>query len=367
MSVESPTYEIAAGGALRGVERAIHLTRGGRRDWVRRCVTLIAIVYVPILVLGIADRLVSGEWPEMLVAVSTHVRALVAIPLLIAAEPLVDARARSLGTYMVSSGIVQDVDEYRTVVTRSVRRRDSIAAESVVLILAVASTLVDSPYFGAHRFAEWGMLPAAVVFRFLLLRWVWRWLLWFRFLWGLSRLPLALRATHPDRLAGLGPVLEPAFAFCVVIVACGATLAAAWADITALEGLRPDAFIYPAVTFTVIVLIVVTLPGVVFTGAMYKAREASLVRYGALSQRYAAAFDARWGDARGEDALGAADISGLCDLGGSYTVVPESRIVLWSPRLLQVATAAALLPMLPLAFYELGVSSIVERLGKVLL
>lgn len=361
-------YEIASGGALRDVERAVHLTRGTDRDWVRRVVAILAIVYVPLLVFGGISRIVSGEWIPALTQVSTHVRGLVAIPLLLAAEHLVDARARAFGNYMISSGLALPVeDAYRAAVARAVQWRDSAIAETALLVISIGSLLFKATYVGTDALAIWGELPEVIVFRFLLLRWAWRWLLWTVFLWRLSRMPLALRATHPDRFAGLGPVLGPAYAFTAVIAGCSAAIAGGWADHMLQAHAPLSTFYKPTIAYAVLSIMLVLAPGSVFAAMLYRARRTGLGSYGAFAQRYVDAFDAKWMAARGQDALGAADISGLADLGGSYVVVGEMRVVPWALRLIKITVAAALVPVLALALIEHNVSELIAQLGKALL
>jgi hypothetical protein len=362
-------YEIAAGGLLHDVERAVHVTRGGRRDWLRQAAAVVALIYVPPVVIGVAMRLITGEWSRGITQIATHVRVLVTIPLLIAAEPFVDARARGFGDYLMSSGLVRAAErEYLDVVARSVRMRESVVIEAGTFVIAVASAFVSGTYMeGASSANMWGTLPSVIAFRFLLLRWVARWTLWGGFLWRVSRLPLSLRATHPDRMAGLGPALGPAYALAAVVTAISAAIVGGWADTIARTDRPLTSFIPPAVAFVVLALGVALAPGCVFIGKLYRARKAALGSYGALAQRYADAFDVRWRDARGEDALGTGDISGLCDLGGSYTVIPESRVLPWSPRLVQVIVAAAVVPVLPLLLAELGAVKVITQLAKTFL
>lgn len=362
------TYEIASGGPVRHLERVTHLTRGIDRDWVRRVVALVAIVYVPVLLFGIGTRVVTGEWPFVVQEVSTHARALVTIPLLLFAERLVDDRARGFGEYLIASGLARPVEaEYHAAVARTVRLRDSVIAEGMLLLVAVATMFASDTYLGVQALVMWSTLPAIVVFRFLLLRWLWRWMLWTVFLWRISRLPLALRATHADRLAGLGPALGPSYAFAAVVMGCAATISGGWLDQMLYAGRPVSAFYDVAIAFVVIAVVVAHAPTCVFIGVLYRVRQSGLARYGALMQRYVAAFDARWIDARGETALGAEDISGLADLGGSYRVIPEARVVPGSRRLLQTIVAAAVLPMLPLGLVAVGFMSLLERLAKALL
>lgn len=368
MTAAVATYEITAGGPVRRFERIIHLARGVERDWQRRAIAIGAVVHLPVLLFGVGMRVVTGQWPLVIQEVSTHARALVALPLLLFAQRLVDDRARSFGEYLIASEIVQPAEAaYHAALTRSVRLRDSTVVEATLVVLAIASLFASGTYLGGRALVMWASLPAIIVFRFLLLHWLWRWVLWIVFLWRISRLPLALRSTHPDRLAGLGPALGPSYAFAAVVAGCSAMISGGWVDQMLYAGRPVSSFYDVAIAFIVTAVVVAHAPGCVFIGVLYRARKNTLKRYGAFAQRYVVAFDTRWNDERGEAALGAPDISGLADLGGSFVVVPETRVVPGSRRLLHVIVIAALIPMLPLALIAVGFFSLLHQLGKVLL
>ncbi len=59
----------------------------------------------------------------------------------------------------------------------------------------------------------WFVYVSLPVFQFLLCRWYFRLLIWARFLWQVSRIPLSLVPTHPDRVGGLGFLANTAYAF----------------------------------------------------------------------------------------------------------------------------------------------------------
>jgi len=367
MTTAAATYEIAAGGPIHRFERVIRLTRGAEQDWLRRAVAIGALVHLPLLLFAVGTRLFTGAWPFVVQELSTHARALVAIPLLLFAQRLVDDRARGFGEYLITSGIAQPVEAaYHATVARSTRLRDSLITEIALVAVTIVSLFASGTYLGGRELVTWASLPAIVVFRFLLFHWLWRWVLWIGFLWRISRLPLALRSTHPDRLAGLGPALGPSYAFAAVVAGCAAMISGGWIDQMLYAGRPVSTFYDVAVTFVVIAVIVAYAPACVFIGVLYRVRKSGLVHYGSLAQRYVAAFDTRWVDARGDAALGAADISGLADLGGTYSVIPETRVLPGSRRLLRVIVAAALVPMLPLAMIAVGFVSLLEQLGDML-
>src|SRR6185369_2998131 len=60
------------------------------------------------------------------------------------------------------------------------------------------------------------------MYRFLLLRWLWRMYLWASFLYFVSKLDLALIPTHPDKAAGLGFLSEAQLKFGIIAFAFGA-------------------------------------------------------------------------------------------------------------------------------------------------
>jgi len=57
------------------------------------------------------------------------------------------------------------------------------------------------------------------------MRWYLRFVVWYRFLWQVSRIDLNLVPTHPDRCAGLGFLGKSAYAFGPILFAQSAMLA----------------------------------------------------------------------------------------------------------------------------------------------
>src|SRR5262245_45021771 len=122
-----------------------------------------------------------------------------------------------------------------------------------------------------------------------------------------------------------------------------------------------------AITYVLVVVVLALLPTCVFVPALYRARRIGLTTFGAFAHRCAVAFDERWMGASGAEALDDAEISSLCDLGGSYEAVDQTKVVPWSPRLVLTLVGCSIAPMVPLVLYELGVPELVRHLGEVLL
>ena len=356
-----------ARGTLTPPDGSGHLVLGavppGPREMWRRVMAVLVFTCLPVLVVGLGWRIYSGEWPLALTRISTHARAFLAIPLLLCAEALVDVRVREACLYLADSGIIGEAPgAYRSLVARYTRIRDSIAAQVVVLVIATVSLFLDWTYVDGAAPSVWGALPVTLVFRFLLVRWLWRWLLWDRLLWGVSRLPLRLRSTHPDRLAGLEPLLGPGHAFAAVVAGGAVALAGGWADLMLRTGVSSATLRVPAVSFAVVAIAVATAPTLSFIPHLYRARKDGLAIYGVFAAQVTDAFESRWFNTDGGLALRKQDISSLCDLGGAYEVIVGTRVVPWSHRLGLVVGVGALAPIVPLFLADVGVAEIGARL-----
>jgi hypothetical protein len=111
-------------------------------------------------------------------------------------------------------------------------------------------------------------------------------------------------------------------------------------------------------------------PLIVFTPKLARARRQGLADFGTLASRYVGAFENKWvrGEAStSEPLLGSADIQSLADLGNSYAVVQEMRLVPFGVKDVTRLAAGAAVPLLPLTLTIFSLEELVTWLIKVLL
>jgi hypothetical protein len=119
--------------------------------------------------------------------------------------------------------------------------------------------------------------------------------------------------------------------------------------------------------FVVFFVCVIFAPLIMFTPQMARSRGKGLAEYGLLAQRYVEGFQKKWivdYGSNSEELLGTGDIQSLADLGNSYTVVNEMRLVpfgLQDMTRLAVATAA---PMVPLLLLVWSPEEVITRIIK---
>jgi hypothetical protein len=363
-------YRFAVGGPLRRIEELLGISRGDRLDWLRRAAAAILIAYLPGVALGALWRLWSGEWPDQLTRWAMHARWLGAAPLLFLGEYLVDTRAHHALLYLGSAELLpaSQLQAYRRDREWIEQLRDSFSAELILLGIALISALsVIWGVLGVPPARWWSGLLSLTLFRFLLLRWLWRWFLWGAFLRLLSRRQLRLTVLHPDRLGGLGPLADPASAFCAAIAAGAVAMAGGFADRMASEGVSAAVFQRPVAAYLAVTYLMAMSPMWSFTRSLYRARRDGLRYYGALATRYCNAFEQRWLRSSGGMALGSADIQSLADLGSSFEVAAGIQVLPLDRRLAVGVVAAGVVPMLPLVLTEIGFGELVAVALKALL
>jgi hypothetical protein len=317
---------------------------------------------------GFSERLLSMS------AIGTHVRLLVVIPLLFLCETILDPRVRAFAVSIVRAQVVPaaGVPALDAEIANVLRRKDAWLPEFSCAVLALLWTALGSHlhlhFYGATAVAEPGRLGTGValtglwywtvcltVFRFLLLRWIWRLALWCHCLWSLSRLDLNLVPTHPDGAAGLGYLEAVHAQLFPLVLAISAIQAASVAEEFAVGSMRFEGA-FPALGLLIAVQAAMVLgPLLIFAPKLWQARLDALERYNELASHYVNTFDQKWlgkGAAPTEPLLGTPDLQSLADLGTAVSRVQDMRWVPFSTRLLTSTVIATLLPVLPLILFK---------------
>lgn len=372
-SQEATGFSLVLGGPLFRVLRRARLS-GDALEWLhRRMVLLFCAAWVPLLLLSAFEGHALGDALEIpfLHDIEAHVRFLVALPLLLVAERQVHRRLEPIVRKFLELGIVspEDRPRFQGLIDSTMRARNSVTAEVTLLVFVYTVglwvwwnqvALGSASWYGTPDGTSiqltsagyWYFFVSLPIFQFLLLRWYLRYVLWFSFLWRVSRLDLRLVPLHPDRMAGFGFLGESSTAFAAIFVAEGTMLSGLIANRTFHAG--QDLLSFKPEIFGLLVFLVVAALGplTVFAGHLSRAKSRILEDFDALAHRYAVTFEQKWGrggKSREGELLGNADIQSFADLGNSYAVAQEIRrvpFVLHDVTPLVLATCVPLLPLL---------------------
>jgi len=366
-------FSIVAGGPLNGFFKRIGLSGESLELVGRRTLVVALFAWLPLLALSIGEgNAWSGVQQVFLLDVDVHVRLLVALPLLLAAEPHVHERMKGSVTQFLDRGIVTDAARPQfDAALHSLRRlRESRFAEIALVVLVyavgigviwrqVVSLDVDTWYragdAGATRISLagwWYALVSLPLFQFLIYRWYVRLGMWAWFLWKVSRAGLSPIPAHPDRSGGLGFLSALCYAFWPLLLAHGVLISGVvWAGIL-FDGRTLLQYSLEIVVATTAILLFIFGPLLVFIPTLVAAKRTGLKTYGMLAQRYVRDFDRKWLDdeARPQDALlGNPDIRTLADLSHAYDRVASMRLVPINWGIAIQLAIVVLVPMAPLA------------------
>jgi hypothetical protein len=243
---ESPDFSLVLGGPLYQLFRRAHLSGGVLELLHRRIIVITLVAWLPLLVLSVLDghALGGGVTLPFLHDIETQIRFLIAIPVLIVAELIVHVRLRPVVQSFVKRNLVvrEELPKFNAAIDSAIRLRNSVPVELGLLVFVWTAghwlwrsqgALGTSTWYaipeGAHlhltRAGYWLAFVGVPIFQFIMLRWYLRLVIWFRFLWQVSKLNLHFIPTHPDRAAGLAFLGKSSYAFGPILFAQGAMLA----------------------------------------------------------------------------------------------------------------------------------------------
>lgn len=388
---EDGDFSLVLGGPLYQLFRRAHLAGDGLELLRRRVVFLTAFAWLPLLVLAAWEGHAWGGGVEVpfLRDFDVHVRFLVALPLLVLAELVVNRRMKPVLGQFRARGLIAEsaLARFDASVAAALRLRNSILAEvlllafvygvGVLLMWRTNAALDVSSWYGTpvggrlHPSVAgwWFGLVSLPTFQFLLLRWYFRLAIWARFLLQVSRLELRLVPTHPDRAAGLGFLGALSYAFSPLLVAQGALLAGVLANRIVYAGEKLPDFKVEIIGMVAAMVLFVVGPSMVFGPALARAKRDGQREYGVLAQRYVREFDVKWlrgGAPSDEPFVGSGDIQSLADLGNSYQVINEMRKVPFSMRTVFELGVTTLAPIAPLLLTMFPLSDLLGQLLRII-
>lgn len=391
VSSERPIqFSLVAGGPFHALlSRLGLLGADGLPAW-RTAFILALLAWVPPAVLAISQSLIRDGYSGwgFFSDGTVYTRYLVAVIAMVATERFADGRITVLINQFLQARLL-DLDareKFRAIVARADRQASWPLVEAILLLLALGWSWL-SFYFvstaAASGWEEWTVdgvsrlswagtlaeLLANPIFLFLMMRWLWRFLVWTLLLFRVARLPLRLTAVHPDRAGGLIFLALFPGIFSGFVFALSSVVSSSLVKTMAL--LAPSqVYIWFAVCGWVLFMALIFLaPLFFFSSPLYQVREQALIEYGRLAQLHHQAFHNAWigSDRQPEELLGHQDPSSTADLNACVQAVLDMRMVpLDRDAIIQILAAAAV-PFLAVLVYQVPLSEILKWIAGAIL
>jgi len=309
-------------------------------------------------------------------------RLLVVIPLLVLASHGIGVGLGMAMRYLEETSLVPDsenatYEDARQDLERRVRSRPMMVFILFLAILVAWFVFRDSLEVGlvADRSdwivsqgdgdltmaGWWYVFVSRPVVSFLILLWAWRYLCWCVFLLRLATIELRILPAHPDRTGGLLPLAKAHIKFVAVGFALNTALAGTIAN-ELLYGTMTKGEARPLIVFfTVVTVLMISLPLVVFVPGLVKAKYDGIIEYGHIGHDITSAFDARWRDG-GDKLLDTADSSATADFGADYDLVRQLRPYPLGLQQLIASTVLLALPFAPLRLTHIPLTDLLKKL-----
>jgi hypothetical protein len=377
------------GGPTQEVQARLGLAAPGQVLVARRVAVFLLFTWVPLLVLTAIEGTLwdNGKSTGLLVDYGAWARYVVAAPLMIAAEAMA---GRMLG------GIVERFEElipaadpecarFAQIVGGLRRLRDLPHAAVAMTMLAYVISISMARAFPLETLAGWQrtssepmllslagwwvVVVSLPLLLLLVLSWVWRLVLWTRFLLLVSRLDLHLVPAHPDKAASIGFVGHSLRGFALLAAAIGALVAGSVANDVMHAGATLADMRYRIAGVVVFCIVLFTAPLLAFAPLLQREWRRGVHHYDNLARDLGREFDLQWltrRAARGAAMLEKPDYSAAADL---YSVVDRIHDLRWIPvdlSSLAVLAVASLLPFVPVVFMAVPTDVVVSTLTSLL-
>jgi hypothetical protein len=384
--------EFELGGPAYRLMQRIGLIKGAGPSVGRRTIGFLLITWVPLLLFSLIEGRALGPTPResLLLDFATYARFFLAVPLIFMAEVIVGPRLRTAGLQFIRGNLIrpEDLPAVEAAIARVQRRREALLPELIILGLALmgawyltietlaGETAVTWRYIthpdgiGLSLAGFWYQLIAVPLLQFFVYRWLWRLIIWTLFLRDLSRLPLRLVATHPDRAGGLGFLGGAHVSLAIFPFAFSCVLSAFVAFQVYFEAVPIETFKALFVVYLVLMELICLGPLLLFVPMLARTRRTGLREYSILLSTHNSAFERKWVTGQhppDESTLGSVDNSSLADLGGGFGMIQEMKLFPFTRQhILQIAVIASL-PGLPLIFLVMPVGELLTLLAGALL
>jgi hypothetical protein len=320
---EGSDFLIAHGGPFYELQSRLGLLYRHNLAAGRRAVLFAAIAWLPLALLSFAQGTATGEFAQrpFLLDFSAYARFLLAVVIFVLMEATAEQRLRRLAAHFVESDLVprRQLPEAAAALVKALRRLEARPAELVAVVAAYvlsyatikgSQRIVPEPWLGTFQDGVlhlslagwWCLLISAPLFFFLLVRWIWRFIVWAGLLRDLAKLDLQLAAMHPDRTGGLAFISHYPPVFSAFFCAEQRIRRRIGQGDPACRHRLPHLYVMAA--WLVLIIVLFVLPLTAFMRPLGEFKKRTLLESSALAKRANRAIEQRWlGHARDQRTL----------------------------------------------------------------
>jgi hypothetical protein len=351
-------FSLFAGDLFNRIFNHIWLSSRSVTHLAGRSLALSGVTWGPMAVFAACQGLYSAhiEARNFFADYAAYGQFIIAIPLFVVAERVVDRHTRDAARQFLLSGAIapRDLAKVGPIHARVRRMRLDKRAERAWFALAyLLSFFTIGPemigrgpqstwHTGAgaqHAFTfpggltiagAWLMFAALPILNYIWIRLAWKIVIWTTYLYRMSRLQLQIVASHPDLTGGIGFISTVQAKWAIVIFAYGVSnVAAVIAYKVGIEHASPLLMPVwaPAVGFVILAPSLFTVPLLMFTRALFRAKRRAMAAYRGHVRELAVSVESRWFSAHVADGAQLGDLANLNSMAAALARVEQMRVV----------------------------------------
>lgn len=378
-------FSLGIGGPLYNLLNKTGLIKKPLLRYKRRIAIITLITWLPLLIFTLLNNTAHDEaYVSFIYNIDVHVRLLLVLSMLIFAEVIAHDRIHLIVEQFLKSHIIpaSHHQKFFHIIRSAAQLRDSRLAEAILILLVyTVGHWISIEYFpsgiSAWLFEDknnprqltlagyWYTYISLPVFQFFMLRWYFRIVVWYRFLWQVSRLPLQLNSLHPDRAGGLGFLINSIFALQPFLTAHSVLLTGIIFNRIWNTGATIADFQTEIIGIVFFAVTIPLNPLLFFMVKMAREKRIGTLNYNVTANRYVNDFRRKWITSPTNNQtpiLGTSDIQSLADLFNSFEVTNKMRITPFNKNCVTTLITVMALPLLPLLLTIIPIEKIVSQL-----
>lgn len=357
-----------------------------------RILVLSGIAWIPLVILTAIDGTLFNNdiTIPFIKDVTPFVRCLIVIPLLVMADNVIEPMMARVMTYIQTSGLIPNEDEDKHLQDTAEKMASTMNNKWILLTLLILAVLFSlymrSDYIdmlterGATSWmlraedgavsgtfaGTWFLLVSSPLVSFLLYRWIWRFINWTVLLKRISKMKLALCASHTDLAGGLGVIGANHVLFGIIFFILAVLFASNLADNMLYEEEVLHNAKQMAIIFIVISIAILLTPLMFFTRQLVELKHTALIEYSKLQNQISIDFHKQWIKENADDLVDSMQPSAMADYSAVFENVSNMRLLPIDHKTVIYMAAILVIPFLPLALVEVSLWQFMQNIGDIL-
>ncbi|HEX5024311.1 MAG TPA: hypothetical protein VFV68_03520 [Agriterribacter sp.] len=362
-------YAFASGGVLSRMIDRSGIRHKSMRYKILLLTGLVLVCWLPLAALSFIELGAQQFYLLFIRDIATHVRFLLAIPLLLLARKFVNKSFNQLVDTLYETKIVDDnnVAAFEKTIQWVLKWRNAIIVDILLLVLVYygfyirESTKVNNQTFYAPWAIKndsisiagwWYVLFSLPVLQMIVYRWFYTICLWIIFLRKISKINLNLSSLHPDGAGGLGFLRYAQLSFLPVAFAFSSVIAAGLNNIIIFSKVSIYDFKMNIIAILLFTLLIFVLPLMIFIPLLSVVKRKYYLWYSRQAWVCARQYEKEVNDfvQHGGEKN---DASWHIDLIGSFEKTDSMNPLLINRTVLLAFVSVVLIPFLPVIAQEI--------------